>query len=525
MRPAARRRLKWSLVVLGCGAIHLIVHRLLGLGTFGQLAWTDGTVTVASMLTAVACIRTVRSCKEPHLRRAWIAITVGVASWVIAAIGWDIRELGLGEVAPEPSWLDTPFFAMAPCFAVALVFYRRREPSRAFQLKQIADLGIVSATMLIVGTLLFAGPIAKHGYTPYMIVALGYPFIYLSLVIVALGVLGHRHWGPRRVVLGVLVWSQLAFAAVDLMYGASSLDSNFQTTGLEDTLWLAGLLSVWWSTVEERALLAEGNAGVHDVESTSWNAVVVAVALIALVGFLIQSSVHVHGWPWVVLGIAALAAVGFVALRMWAAEQLENAYRDALAESDAKSRALDVERGSATRWRSVGTVVGGTAHEVSNLLQAIVTNLELLRRRIARGENVDENMVAMDGALWRARDELQMLRSLTPADVGARGTVLLLASGDLDGKVSVALSEAGYATAVLPTVEAVIRATKGLPVRAIVAAPSELVAIVAALEARGQHIAVVPTMRPSTTVAGVDVARLVKEIEAATRDTAASPLH
>jgi signal transduction histidine kinase len=527
MRPVPRR-VTWLGIVVGAAALHLIVHGLLGLGTTGQLAWTDGTVTFVALGTAIACVRTVWRCAEPDLRRAWIAIAFGVVAWLAGVIGWDIRELGLGDVAPAPRWLDAPFFMMAPSFAVALAFYRRRQPSRALQLKQIADLGIVSASMLIAGTLLFAAPLARDGFRPYMIVALGYPCLYLSLVLIALGMLGHRSWGSRRIVFGIIVWAQLAFALVDLMYGASTLESQFQTSGIEDTLWLVGLLSVWWASVEERVLLAEGDKTVHEIESTSWAPIVVAVALIALVGFWIGASDHLHGWSWIVLGVGALAAAAFVGLRIWAAERVESAYRDALADGEATTRALVQERGSATRWRSVGTVAGGTAHEINNLLQAVVGNLELLRRRAARGENVEAYLASIDRALWQARDEVNQLQAMISVDAGARGTVLLLERGDVDGQVSAGLAAAGYATAVLPDIDAVLRATKGVHVRAIVTAPSQRIAMVEAIERRNLRVSVVATTTADPLVDHlgeiVDVDGVIAAIEAARR-TSSPAIH
>jgi signal transduction histidine kinase len=503
----------WAAGILGAGGAHLAVHAILGLGTYAQVAFTDLTITAVALVTTVVCARTARRCREPNVRGAWHAMTFGIAAWLVGALGWDVRELLIGPIAPATSWADAPFFAMAPSFAVALACFRHNQPSRVLQLKHVADLGIVVAAMTIVGAVLFAAPLAAHGGTPFALVALGYPCLYLSLVVVALGALGQRQWGRRQVVLGVLVWSQLAFASVDLLFGASTLVDVFQTSGLEDTLWLIGMLSLCWAAAEERALLDAPDADERATAPTSWNAIVVAVALVALVGFLVDAADALRGGTWLVLAIAAGGGLGCVILRMWAAERLEEAYRGALADGAAKGQALAAALTDGRRWRAVGTVAGGTAHEVNNLLQAIAGNLELLRRRAARGEEVGSYLASIERALWQARDEVKQLRALAPADGGLRGTVLVTVDADGDGRTSAALTEAGFATAVLPDLGAILRATKGVEVRAIVALPRELIAVTDALEGRGLHVPVVAANRLDD-LSAIDVSRVVAAIEA-----------
>jgi signal transduction histidine kinase len=519
MAPVTRRRVTWALAILGIGGLHLAMNRVLGTGSPAQLAVTDLTVTALALGTFVAALGTARRCAAPNVRAGWRALAAGVGLWSLGAIGWDIRELGLGVVAPATSWADAPFFALAPAFAVALAQFRRGEPSRALQLKQVADLGIVVAAMAIVGIVLFAGPLARHG-GPMAALALGYPCVYLSLVVVALGALGQHAWKRRQVVLGVLVWSQLAFASVDLLYGAGSLGGEFQTTGLEDTLWIVGMLALCWAGDEERALRDAAADDAHAAEPRGWHSLVAAVAVLALVGFLVDAAGALRGWSWLVLAVAAVAALGFVALRMWAAEQLDDAFRGAIADGEAKSQALARARTDSNRWRALGTVAGGTAHEVNNLLQAIAGNLELLKRRAARGEDLARYLSSIDRALWQASDEVKQLRQLAHADVGPRGTVLLMQAVDLDGRASAALGDAGFAAAALPDLDALLRATKGVEVRAIVVAPGEALAVIHALAARGLQVPVVAASRPDGVA--IDVAGILAAIEATDGGAAAA---
>ena len=433
--------------------------------------WTDLELLVVSAIATLACFRTAERAVDHHIRIAWTAMGAGVAAWCLAAVMWSIRELVIGPIAPSPSWFDAPFFGLAPSFALALVFYRRHRPSRALQIRQIADLGIVSATVALVGTLLLAGPIRQSEGSPYVFVAVGYPGFYLAVILVALGALGRGHWGGRRIVLGLLVCAHLTFAVVDLLYGAKVLISIYQT-GIEDTLWLFGMLVMCWAAAEERALLDDPALGTAEPEPPSWNAVVGAVTVVALGALSAETLGRLEGAEWTVIGIAIAAVAAFVGLRMWASGRIEDAYEGAVADGEAKARALTAERSQLTRLRAVGSLAGGTAHEVNNLLQAIAGNLALLRRRAARGEDIQTYLASIEQALGMLGNEVSALRQLAPSDE-TPGMVVLLPSGDPDGRLAAVLAEAGFAPASLRDVDGVVRATKSGDVRVIVCADGD----------------------------------------------------
>ncbi|MDB4960366.1 MAG: hypothetical protein JWP01_365 [Myxococcales bacterium] len=465
-----RRQVWWLALVVGLPALHLAVHSVLGVGERAQLIWTDSLLLGAAAAAIAACLRTALRSHEPHLRVAWAAITVGTTLWGIGGAIWSFRELALNEVAPAPSLLDVPFFALAPSFAIALIYFRRRRPSYALHVSQVADLGILTATITIVGTLVLAEPLRDHGLTPYTIVAIGYPGFFLGVVLFALQMLGGSQWGRRRIVLGILVWAHLAFAVVDLLYGAQVLGGEYQTSGLVDTVWLIGFLSLSWAAAEERALRDVPEESPE--REASWSAIVGAVAVVALTALSADAIQRLDGIEWTIIVIAAVTAAGFMGLRMWASGRLEEAYQGALAEGEQQARALDLECTRTTRLRAVGSMATGTAHEVSNLIQAIAGNIALARRHAARREPIELYIASIERAVERLVAEVHQLRRLAPSD-GGRGTVLMLLEDDPDGRLSAALVRAGYAPALLPDVDSVMRAIKGGNVRAIIAAPRE----------------------------------------------------
>ncbi len=462
--------------MVGGSILHYLLVSLFGAGSTGSLWVTDIGTTLASAAAALGCLLTALRERDRHNRIAWFALAFGTSAWFFAALTWCFRELVMGSVAPAPSVLDVPFFLLAPTFAAAIVFYRGRRPTRRLQLRQIADLGILTATVAIAGTLVLAPSIRISGFQPYLLVAIGYPGFYLAVVLAALASLSRGAWGRRRIVLGILIWANLAFAAVDLLYGAKVLVDVYQT-GIEDSLWIVGFLSMCWAAAEERALLAEPHARLEAEKLPSWNAVVGAIALIALAGLCGDAMLRLEGLEWTVIGLAGVVLGAFVAIRMWTGERAEDAYLDAVAVGEEKDRELSRERTNSSRLRAVSSMAGGTAHELNNLLQGITGSLALLQRRAARGEDVSAYVEAIERTLARVGEQVDDLRNLTPPE-SASGMILILPGGDRDGRLAAVLAEAGFAPASLPDLETAQRAAKGPGVRALIASHEEACALI-----------------------------------------------
>ncbi len=462
--------IRWVALIVGLGALHLVLNRYLGVGSTAALWCTDVGVTAASACAFAMTLQAARRQRERDDRRAWIAISIGAGSWCVGAIGWSIRELFLAEIAPAPAIADAPFYLLAPAFAVALVFFRRGRGSRALQLRQVADLGILTAVVVMAGTLVLAPSLRMSGYNSYLPLAIGYPAFHLVMVLVAVGSLARGAWGPRRSVFAILIWANLTFAAVDLLYGSKVLVRVFQT-GIEDTLWIVGFLSLAWASAEEQAIAARPPMP-REAAGPSWNALVGAVALIALAALCSEALLRLEGVEWTIVAVAAVLLGMFTGLRMWTGERAEDAYLDAVAVGEEKERALTAERTRSSQLRAVSSLAGGTAHELNNLLQAIAGSLALLRRRAGRGEDVSAYVHAIEKALGRIGEEVDDLRKLSPPD-SPQGMILLLPGGDRDGKLAAVLAEAGFAPASLPDVDAAQRAAKGRGVRALVASHEE----------------------------------------------------
>ncbi|MCW5805712.1 MAG: hypothetical protein KIT31_25300 [Deltaproteobacteria bacterium] len=471
----------WLSIIAVATILHTVVVRgLLAHGGHDAVSAivTDLELMPISLWAMCACIVTARRSAERHVRIAWSATAVGIGLWSLAAITWSFREIVLGSIAPAPSWFDAPFFALAPTFAIALVVYHRRLQSRALRLRQLADIGILTATIALLGTLVLAEPLAANAGHSYVYVAVGYPGFYLAVILVGFTMLASHEWGAHRIVLSLLVAAHFMFAIVDLLYGAKVLESRYQTE-IEDTLWLGGFLVVIWAAREERALAGAPAAAGAARGGSSANAIVGAIVIVALGALGAKTLADLEGARWTIVAVATLVLATCVALRVWASGRLEVAYETAVAERESSARALSAERDQSARLRGAGSLARGTAHEVNNVLQAIAGNFTLLRRRAAKREDVDPYLTQIEGALERLRAEVAALRKLAP-DTEPLPVIALLPGGDPDGALAPILADAGYAPATIPSVDDALRALKSGGIQAFVASRAEAEALAAA---------------------------------------------
>ncbi len=162
------------------------------------------------------------------------------------------------------------------------------------------------------------------------------------------------------------------------------------------------------------------------------------------------------------------------------------AAHDELARSYAELRSSRDALARTERLRVLGQLAAGVSHDVNNLLNPIGLQLELLRRRVERGDTdaVRETIVRLQQMVGHGVDVVERLR-----DFSRQAPELESESVDLAATVSSAIELSRTRVALHPEIS--LRATLG-PVPRVCARASELVTAVVnlianATDALGEH--------------------------------------
>ena len=394
-----------ALVVLACvvfqvGANYL--HRTPN----GASWWADSWWTLLSAAAALTCWRTSRRAKDARFRRAWAAYAVGCACWFIGQLIWDAQELLLLRLTPFPTIGDAFYLMFAPAFLMGSFFYRTPGARRENRLKLIADIGLVAAVLVMASTFVLFGlaKAASQGWL-YVLVALAYPVTRISVLLVNLLWFWQRVVGQRRLPVGTLIVALAAMALADVMYSEVLLGNRYHEGSWIDTAWIGCFGLVIVATRLERACeVAPPTVDAEQAQPAFIDSLAPAFAIFALsiVTGLYADRFDDEMWP--ILFACNFFIPFFIGLRAWSTYRMERAYLGEVRLRHERQRALEGQLSTVQRLQAVGTLAGGAAHDFNNMLQAMMGQLSIMRRRASRGEDVRPAIEELERALWRASD-------------------------------------------------------------------------------------------------------------------------
>jgi FtsH-binding integral membrane protein len=190
----------WWLLGLLC--LVEALHEIFGLGT------PDGVFGLgieAFLQVAAATLCLARAAFEPRGRRAWLWIGVGLASWALGTVLWDLLYWS-DPTPPYPTAADALWLAWYPLTAVgmALLIHER---VRRFELHRWMDGLAVMLVVMTPAVALIVQPAATSSAEDGLatIVDFSYPILDVLLVGAILGVCGLLGWRPGRtwILLGI----------------------------------------------------------------------------------------------------------------------------------------------------------------------------------------------------------------------------------------------------------------------------------------------------------------------------------
>ncbi|WP_231748801.1 bifunctional diguanylate cyclase/phosphodiesterase [Mycobacterium sp. M26] len=229
--------------VSGAVFVAFVVWILSGVSQGKALATIDDIVLLVLTLPAAFFSAIAARSAQGRLRRAWLAITVGLVAWGIGEAIWTYYELVLDQV-PFPSIADAAYlvFPVAACAALLLFPSEHAGPFRG---RVFLDGLIVAGSLFLVSWVTILGPLYFAGGTDRLgfVVSLAYPVsdvVVLTLAAVVLVRAGPEH----RLTLTLLTVGLACIALSDSLFTYLAAKGEYSSGDVIDIGWAAGLLLI-----------------------------------------------------------------------------------------------------------------------------------------------------------------------------------------------------------------------------------------------------------------------------------------
>ncbi len=241
-RPWPARVAHWLLVAmivtLALMAVDFTVGLPLPAGVRSIWYWQYAAIEFSA-----AAVCGLRALGERRERVAWIVMALGILSYAVADLYWDLVLSHMSEI-PYPSLADALYLAFYPAAYVGLALLLRTRGGQ-FPASVWLD-GAIGAIGLggIVGALVFPVVIdTTGGATMTVATNISYPIVDVALLGLVTCVVGLMGWRPG------LTWSLLAggFAVLalgDTIYLYEAARGTYQSSGWLDVCWPGGLVLV-----------------------------------------------------------------------------------------------------------------------------------------------------------------------------------------------------------------------------------------------------------------------------------------
>jgi signal transduction histidine kinase len=286
--------------------------------------WADSGWPIMHAWVAVECLISSSRGKQWFHRLAYLALAAENVASVVALLYWAHAELVLGVFSPFPTPADLAFIAYTPVYAFGIFLLTGGVCNRSLSLRQLGDVGISIATMLLVGMLIYYEPSVQSGlHTKTLAFALAYPVASLSSMVFGLLALLQEPAGGRRRVIAIQFSSLTMHATAYMFYGAAIMTRRYEVGHALDPIWFGGLCLTLWAAREDRWLPAQLAAPSRATSHGLLDAVLPAVACAVLALAIGEFGHELPRIPPQVLGLASVLLVGSLALRGVAVLRLE----------------------------------------------------------------------------------------------------------------------------------------------------------------------------------------------------------
>jgi len=226
----------------------------------------------------------------------------------------------------------------------------------------------------------------------------------------------------------LIVLGLCSMAATDFAYLGSLLAGGYLATDAFNGLYILAFCFLYMAAFEQDQIASSGEPA-RDVEDRSSHFETllppIAVTLVILMAYLLRDRITSGQFPY--MAYAAMLFVASLGVRNWwgyrveaqaraqamASEaELQVANRELWDEMKVRARVQEELRQS-QKMEALGQLTGGVAHDFNNLLSIILGNVELARRKVHDGEDIDRNLDQAARAANRGAAMTQHLLALS----------------------------------------------------------------------------------------------------------------
>ncbi|MGH7607276.1 MAG: hypothetical protein ACREME_08055, partial [Gemmatimonadales bacterium] len=267
----------------------------------------------ASGYAAACCFYAARRIAEAEKRRTWRWIGVGCVSFLVGQLAWGYYELGLGVQPPYPSLADAGYLGMYVCIVLGLATLVRGQPTRRADPELILDIVLVTFTAGALTYHFFLDPLFAPGGAASLAAlwaSIAWSVGGVAVLWIVLIQMLRRTVFPT-VTTALILPGVVVFAVGDVFYAIMALRGTYQTGGVLDLSWDAGLLMIAAAAAlaPERAL--HGREWPTGVAGLAGRLVAILVGLAGMTALAVVGTLRAEAAPdLAIIGMRVLYSLG-----------------------------------------------------------------------------------------------------------------------------------------------------------------------------------------------------------------------
>jgi len=332
----------------------------------------------ASAYGAFCCLFAARRITQADARRTWQWIGAGCGCFLAGQLVWTYYDVRLGVPPSYPSLADIGYLGTYVCFAMGVATLVRGQPTRRADAELILDTVLVTFTAgALAYEFLLAPLFAAGGSLLALLTSIAWSIGGITVLWMVL-IQMLRRTGFPLATAALVFPGIMVFAVGNLVYAVVALRHTYQTGGLLDLTWDAGLLMIATAAAVAPDHTARAGAERAAVSGLAARTVAIFVGLAGMAGMAIAAILRPAAAP----SAAVAVGVGMVIIGARVLYSLG---------ADVRYAAL-LEEEVATQTRSLMSALAATAsteHSLRLVMESVPDAIVVLDRH---GRVLDSNL-------------------------------------------------------------------------------------------------------------------------------------